>query len=477
MAQGEIIRSDQVPTEKEQNMAGNILILDDEKNYLLVLQAILEDEGYAITALNDPRLGMAFLEESEVDVVITDMKMPGLSGEEVLERVRKDYPHIPVMIMTAFGSIDNAVEAMKCGAFDYITKPFSNEELLLSVSKAMKLARAEQKNRLLRQSLHQQFGKHHILGKSKAIREVLALMDRVAPSKSSVLITGESGTGKELVAQGIHASSDRKDNPFISVNCMSFNPGVLESELFGHEKGSFTGAVAMKRGRFEQAHNGTLFLDEIGELSADLQVKLLRVLQERSLERVGGSETLHVDFRLISATNKDLKKEVEEGRFREDLFYRLNVVHIPVPPLRERREDISLLVAHFLFEYARENKTPEKMLTTKALQAMDAYEWPGNIRQLQNVIERSVVLSPHAVIDLDDLPAEVRDEETQLKSAVDLLPSEINLAETLEKIEAALIRRALVQSRFVKVKAAELLSISKSLLQYKLKKYGISARP
>jgi len=458
-------------------MAGNILILDDEKNYLLVLQAILEDEGYAITALDDPRLGMAFLEESEVDVVITDMKMPGLSGEEVLDRVRKDYPHIPVMIMTAFGSIDNAVEAMKCGAFDYITKPFSNEELLLSVSKAMKLAQAEQKNRLLRQSLNQQFGKHHILGKSKAIRDVLALMDRVAPSKSSVLITGESGTGKELIARGIHASSDRKDNPFISVNCMSFNPGVLESELFGHEKGSFTGAVARKRGRFEQAHNGTLFLDEIGELSADLQVKLLRVLQERSLERVGGTETIHVDFRLLSATNKDLKKEVEEGRFREDLFYRLNVVHIAVPPLRERREDISLLAAHFLLTYARENKMPEKMLTTKAVQAMDAYEWPGNVRQLQNVIERSVVLSPHTSIDLDDLPAEVRDEETQLKSAVDLLPSEINLAETLEKIEAALIRRALVQTRFVKVKAAELLSISKSLLQYKLKKYGISARP
>lgn len=464
-------------TEQEKNMAGNILILDDEKNYLLVLQAILEDEGYAITALDDPRLGMAFLEESEVDVVITDMKMPGLSGEEVLDRVRKDYPHIPVMIMTAFGSIDNAVEAMKCGAFDYITKPFSNEELLLSVSKAMKLARAEQKNCLLRQSLNQQFGKHHILGKSKAIREVLALMDRVAPSKSSVLITGESGTGKELIARGIHASSDRKDNPFISVNCMSFNPGVLESELFGHEKGSFTGAVARKRGRFEQAHNGTLFLDEIGELSSDLQVKLLRVLQERSLERVGGTETIQVDFRLLSATNKDLKKEVEEGRFREDLFYRLNVVHIAVPPLRERREDISLLAAHFLLTYARENKMAEKMLTTKAVQAMDAYEWPGNVRQLQNVIERSVVLSPHSSIDLDDLPAEVRDEETQLKSAVDLLPSEINLAETLEKIEAALIRRALVQTRFVKVKAAELLSISKSLLQYKLKKYGISARP
>ena len=270
--------------EYEESVAGNILILDDEKNYLLVLQAILEDEGYAVTALDDPRLGMAFLDESEVDVVVTDMKMPGLTGEEVLDRVKKDFPHIPVLIMTAFGSIDNAVEAMKCGAFDYITKPFSNEELLLSVNKAMKLARAEQKNRLLRQSITQQFGKHHILGQSKAIMEVLNLMDRVAGSRSSVLVTGESGTGKELIARGIHASSDRRDNPFISVNCMSLNPGVLESELFGHEKGSFTGAVARKRGRFEQAHNGTLFLDEIGELSSDLQVKMLRVLQERVID-------------------------------------------------------------------------------------------------------------------------------------------------------------------------------------------------
>ncbi|WP_462325103.1 sigma-54-dependent transcriptional regulator [Desulfoplanes sp.] len=458
-------------------MTGNILILDDEKNYLLILQTILEDEGYVVTALSDPRLGMTFLDESEVDVVITDMKMPGLSGEEVLERVKRDYPHIPVLIMTAFGSIDNAVEAMKCGAFDYITKPFSNEELLLSVNKAMKLARAEQKNRLLRQAITQQFDKHHILGKSKAIMAVLALMDRVAPSKSSVLITGESGTGKELIARGIHASSDRRDHPFISVNCMSLNPGILESELFGHEKGSFTGAVASRRGRFEQADNGTLFLDEIGELSADLQVKMLRVLQERVIERVGGSKTIDVDFRLVSATNKDLKAEVAAGRFREDLFYRLNVVHIPVPPLRERREDISLLAAHFLQQYAGENNVPEKTLTTKALQGLTAYEWPGNVRQLQNVIERSVVLSPHETIGLDDLPAELKDEETQFKSAVDLLPSELDLARTMEKIEAALIRRALVQSQFVKVKAAELLGISKSLLQYKLKKYAISARP
>ncbi len=457
--------------------SGNIVILDDEKNYLLVLQAILEDEGYTVTALDDPKLALTFLEESEVDVVVTDMKMPGMSGDQVLEQIKRDFPHIPVLIMTAFGSIDNAVEAMKCGAFDYITKPFANEELLFSVNKAMKLARAEQKNRLLRQSITQQFGKHHILGQSKAIMKVLALVDRVADSRSSVLITGESGTGKELVARGIHASSDRRDNPFISVNCMSLNPGVLESELFGHEKGSFTGAVARKRGRFEQAHKGTLFLDEIGELSSDLQVKLLRVLQERVIERVGGVTPLEVDFRLISATNQDLKALVEQGRFREDLFYRLNVVHIPLPPLRERREDIPLLAAHFLLRYATENNRPDKSLSTQTLQALTAYEWPGNVRQLQNVIERSVVLSPHAMIEPDDLPAEVRDEETQFKSAVDLLPAELDLAKTMEKIEAALIRRALVQSRFVQVKAAELLGISKSLLQYKLKKYTISVRP
>ncbi|MGE4443108.1 MAG: sigma-54-dependent transcriptional regulator, partial [Desulfomicrobium sp.] len=322
-------------------MGNHILIIDDEKNYLLVLEAILEEEGYTVTALGDPVMAMTFLDESEVDVVITDMKMPGMTGQQVLETVRKRHPHVPVMIMTAFGTIDRAVEAMKGGAFDYITKPFSNDEILLSVGKALKLSRAEQQNRLLRESLAEKFGKETIVGNSKPIQDVLTLAGKVAPTRSNVLVTGESGTGKELVARAIHVASDRKDMPFISVNCMSLNPGVLESELFGHEKGSFTGATALKRGRFELAQGGTLFLDEIGELSQEMQVKLLRVLQERVIERVGGTETIAVDFRLVAATNKNLQEEIVAGRFREDLFYRLNVVNIHLPPLRERREDIA----------------------------------------------------------------------------------------------------------------------------------------
>ena len=454
----------------------HILVIDDEKNYLLVLQTLLEDEGYTVTAISDPETALAFLAESEVDVVVTDMKMPKVSGREVLQHVKKSWPYIPVLIMTAFGSIESAVEAMKYGAFDYITKPFSNDELLLSIHNATELARAHRQYRLLQEAMEERYSVHQIVGRSRAIRDVLVMVDRAAPSRSTVLITGESGTGKELVARAIHYASPRKEKPFVSVNCMALNPGVLESELFGHEKGSFTGAVAMRRGRFEQADGGTLFLDEIAELTPDLQVKLLRVLQERRFERVGGGEEIEVDIRVVAATNKDLAAMVEKGTFRDDLYYRLNVVQIPLPALRERREDIPLLVAHFMDKVARENDMPAKKFTTEALNYLSGYEWPGNIRQLENVVESCMVLVPGTVIDVDNLPAEIRDEDSQFKSAVDLLPVQLDLADTLEKIEAALIRRALVRADLVQVKAAELLGISKSLLQYKLKKYAITGQ-
>jgi len=457
-------------------MSGNILIMDDEQNYLLVLDAILSDAGYKVTPLSDPEMGLAFLEESEVDVVITDMKMPKLTGRDVLDHVKKHYPQIPVLIMTAFGSIEAAVEAMRTGAFDYITKPFSNEELLLSLSKAMQYARAQQENRQLRRQIQERFGPENIVARDKSMRHVLDMVHRAAPSRSTVLVTGESGTGKELIAKAIHNDSPRKDGPFVSVNCMALNPGVLESELFGHEKGSFTGAVSRRRGRFELADKGTLFLDEIGELSQDLQVKLLRVLQERQFERVGGTELVEVDIRIVAATNRDLVKAVAEGIFREDLFYRLNVVSIHLPPLRERREDIPFLAAHFLDKFAKENSRELKGFSPSAMDYLSAYEWPGNVRQLENVIERCVVLSSGDVVDAEDLPPEIKDEESQFKSAVDLLPTKLDLSETLEKIEAAVIRRALVKADFIQVKAAELLNVSKSLLQYKLKKYNISAK-
>ena len=451
-----------------------ILILDDEKNYLLVLGALLSDAGYDVTPINDPEMAVSYLEEAEVDVVITDMKMPKMSGLDVLQQIKRSSPSIPVLIMTAFGSIESAVEVMKYGAFDYITKPFANDELLLSVHNAVELSRAHQQYRILQESLEERYSTHQIIGKSPAMRETLSIVDRVSASRSTVLITGESGTGKELVARAIHFSSPRKDEPFVAVNCMAFNAGVLESELFGHEKGSFTGAVAMRRGRFEQADRGTLFLDEIGELPPDLQVKLLRVLQERVFERVGGTEPVKVDIRIVAATNKDLAKMVEEGRFREDLYYRLNVVQIHIPPLRERREDIPLLVSHFIAQIASENGITPKSFTQEAQNYLSGYEWPGNIRQLQNVIERCMVMIPRDVIDVEDLPPEIRDEESQFKSAVDLLPVELNLADTLDKIEAALIRRALVRADFVQAHAADLLGISRSLMQYKLKKYNIS---
>ncbi len=456
------------------NEKAHLLIIDDEKNYLLVLQTMLEDEGYMVTTLNDPQSAIAFLEESEVDVVVTDMKMPHMSGQEVLEKVKKGWPNVPVLIMTAFGSIESAVEVMKYGAFDYITKPFANDELLLSLHNAVELSRAHRQYRLLQEAMNMRYGTHQIIGRSRGIHDMLTMVERAAPSRSTVLITGESGTGKELVARAVHVSSPRKDSPFVSVNCMALNPGVLESELFGHEKGSFTGAVAMRRGRFEQAHTGTLFLDEIAELTPDLQVKLLRVLQEKRFERVGGDNEIEVDIRVVAATNKNLQDLVEAGSFRDDLYYRLNVVEIHLPPLRERREDIPLLVAHFAESFAKENSMTIKTFSSEALNYLTGYEWPGNIRQLQNVVERCTVLVQSETINVDNLPPEIRDEEAQFKSAVDLLPVELDLANTLEKIEAALIRRALARAGFVQVKASEYLGISKSLLQYKLKKYSIT---
>ncbi|MBD5552977.1 MAG: sigma-54-dependent Fis family transcriptional regulator [Desulfovibrio sp.] len=456
------------------NDKAHILVIDDEKNYLLVLQTLLEDEGYTVTAISDPETALAFLNESEVDVVVTDMKMPKVTGEDVLKSVKKEWPHIPVLIMTAFGSIESAVDVMKYGAFDYITKPFANDELLLSIHNAVELSRAHQQYRLLQEAMENRYGMSQIIGASRGIRDVLAMVARAAPSRSTVLISGESGTGKELVARAIHFASPRKDKPFVSVNCMALNPGVLESELFGHEKGSFTGAIALRRGRFEQASGGTLFLDEIGELSQDLQVKLLRALQERKIERVGGSEEIEVDIRVVAASNKNLAELVERGQFREDLYYRLNVVQIPLPPLRERREDIPLLVAHFVDKVREENGMEARNFSANALNYLTGYEWPGNIRQLENVVESSMILAPGPVIGVDDLPAEIRGEESQFKSAVDLLPVQLDLADTLEKIEAAVIRRALARADFVQVKAAEFLGISKSLLQYKLKKYGIT---
>lgn len=453
----------------------HILIIDDEKNYLLVLQTLLEDEGYTVTALSDPETALAFLQESEVDVVVTDMKMPRITGLDVLERVKKQWPYIPVLIMTAFGTIESAVETMKYGAFDYITKPFSNDELLLSIHNAVELAQAHREYKLLQEAMQERFGLHTIIGRSAGISQVKLMVERAAPGHTTVLITGESGTGKELVARAVHLGSPRKDKPFVVVECAALTGDALEKELFGQETASSAGTPAIRRGRVEQADGGTLFLDDMAALTPDLQVKLLRLLQDRRFERVGGSTPIEVDVRFVMATNTDLAKKVEEGTFREDLYYRVNVVQIHLPPLRERREDIPLLVAHFVAKFTADNNMKQqKSFSTQALNYLTGYDWPGNIRQLENVVESCMVLVPGNVIEEENLPAEIRDEESQFKSAVDLLPVQLDLADTLQKIEAALIRRALVRADLVQVKAAELLNISKSLLQYKLKKYGIT---
>lgn len=453
----------------------HILIIDDEKNYLLVLQTLLEDEGYTVTALSDPETALAFLQESEVDVVVTDMKIPRITGLDVLERVKKQWPYIPVLIMTAFGTIESAVETMKYGAFDYITKPFSNDELLLSIHNAVELAQAHREYKLLQEAMQERFGLHTIIGRSAGISQVKLMVERAAPGRTTVLITGESGTGKELVARAVHLGSPRKDKPFVVVECAALTGDALEKELFGQETASSAGTPAIRRGRVEQADGGTLFLDDMAALTPDLQVKLLRLLQDRRFERVGGSTPIEVDVRFVMATNTDLAKKVEEGTFREDLYYRVNVVQIHLPPLRERREDIPLLVAHFVAKFTADNNMKQqKSFSTQALNYLTGYDWPGNIRQLENVVESCMVLVPGNVIEEENLPAEIRDEESQFKSAVDLLPVQLDLADTLQKIEAALIRRALVRADLVQVKAAELLNISKSLLQYKLKKYGIT---
>lgn len=452
---------------------GRVLVIDDEKNFLVILQAILEDEGYEVTTMNDPEMVMPYLEKAEVDVVITDMKMPKVTGRELLEQIKKNYPRLPVLIMTAFGSIENVVEMMRHGAFDYITKPFANDDLLLSVNNAMELSKAHRQYQILRESLEERFSSHQIIGKSKAMLETLALVDRAAQSKSSVLICGESGTGKSSIARALHFSSPRKDMPFVAVNCKAFNTQMLDMELFGQES-AVGDTVAMKRGRIELADQGTLYLSEIASLSMELQIKLLRVLQEKIIERVGGTEPVGVDIRLVVSTSEDLGQLVQEGKFREDLFYRLNIVKIDMPPLRERREDIPLLVAHFINKICTENSMPQKHFSYEALNYLNGYEWQGNIRQLQNVVERCVIMVPHNEIGVEDLPPEIKDEEAQFTSAVDLLPPTMNLAETLDKIEGAVIRRSLVRADFVQSRAAEMLGISRSLMQYKLRKYNIT---
>ncbi len=454
-----------------------ILIVDDEKNYLLVLKALLEEEGYEVLTAVSGAEALEVLAASEPDLVLTDMKMPGMDGIELLERIKDRDPELPVIMMTAHGTVDKAVEAMQKGAYTYLLKPFDNERLILYVRKAISLFQVIQENRRLRQAMQSQYRFGQLIGKSRSMQAVFHTVEKVAPSGATVLIEGESGTGKELVAKAIHFNSPRREKPFVAVSCSALAETLLESELFGHEKGAFTGAVATRKGRFEIAHGGTLFLDEIGELSAGLQVKLLRVLQERSFERVGGTRPITVDIRLIAATNRNLKEEVARGRFREDLFFRLNVVHVVLPPLRERREDIRLLVSHFLEKYAAERKSgvPVKGLSPEVERLFYEYDWPGNVRELENVIERVVVLCSREIVTPADLPPDFAQSSGSLLQLS--IPRNARLYETLEAVEKTMIERALRLCNNVQAHAAELLGITRSGLNQKIRRYGLDTGP
>ena len=450
-----------------------ILIVDDEKNYRVVLEALLAPEGYEILTAGTGREALKLVREADVDLVITDMKMPGMSGMELLDGAKEIKPDLPVIMMTAYGTIEMAVEAMKKQAYDYITKPFQNEELKLTIRKALENYRLLRENQRLSDALLSQYRYGNIIGKSKPMREIFDLIAKVSRSKASVLITGASGTGKELIAKAIHYNSPRRDHAFVSINCGALTETLLESELFGHEKGAFTGATAMKKGRFEVADGGTLFLDEVGEMPPSLQVKLLRVLQEMEFERVGGTRPIQVDVRVISASNRNIKEDVANDLFREDLFYRLNVIHIEVPPLTERTEDIRLLVNHFIDKYGENGAAERIQVSPEAWKAIYGYTWPGNIRELENVIERAAVLNTDGVIKPEDLPDELTHPSDDLP-VERFVPLEAPLQKTLEQIEERLIRRALQHCDHVQAHAASMLGITKSLMQHKMKKYNIT---
>ncbi|MDY0289111.1 MAG: sigma-54 dependent transcriptional regulator [Sphaerochaeta sp.] len=450
-------------------MKRSILIVDDEKNIRSGLAMAMELEGYESLTAEDGAAAWALMGKKDVDLVITDLRMPNLSGEQLLQKINGAYPRLPVIILTGHGTIETAVDAMRKGAIDFFTKPVELDRLSLVVKKALSTTDLYAEHEKLKAEVATLKARNRydrIVGKSQKMIALMETVAQVAPTRASVLITGDSGVGKELVADAIHELGNRSKGPFIKVHCAALSESLLESELFGHEKGSFTGAVTQKKGRFELADGGTIFLDEIGEINASIQVKLLRVLQERSFERVGGEKPITVDVRIVCATNRDLLKEIEKGNFREDLYYRLNVVHLDVPPLRERKDDIPLLMTSFLSQFNQENGKSLEGFSNEAKRALLSYDWPGNIRELRNSIESAVVLSRSSVIEVEDLPPSVRltDKSAQLSLEVGI---------TLAEAEKQLILSTLVMNGGNKTRAAETLGIGRKTLHRKLQEYHI----
>lgn len=447
-------------------MKFTILIIDDEKNICEGLAANFELEEYNVKTAASGEEGLKLIERGDIDLVITDLRMNGISGEEVLRKVTAETPGIPVIILTGHGSIDSAVDAMRHGAYDFLTKPLNLDQLDMIVKRALESREMSLQHQQLKKEIEGENVLSGMIGKSQAMLKIMETIKKAASSKANVLITGESGVGKEVVARAIHELSPRKNKTMINVHCAALSETLLESELFGHEKGAFTGADHLQKGRFELAHGSTIFLDEIGEINQNVQIKILRVLAERKFERVGGEQTIDVDVRVIAATNRNLEEEIKKGNFREDLYFRLNVIHIHVPPLRERKDDLPLLMASFLEEFNRENSRSIKGVDSRAKSAMFKYDWPGNIRELRNCMESAVVMCSGDEIGLDDLPPSIS-RSAGTESIV------IPLGITLDEADKVIVQQNLAANRNNKSKTAEILGIGRKTLQRKIVDWGI----
>jgi two-component system response regulator PilR (NtrC family) len=453
----------------------NILIVDDEEVLRDVLTQLVRQEGHEPICASSGEEALTLLADEDVDLVLLDLMLPGLTGQEVLKQIRDQDPDQVIIVITAFSSIDGAIEAMKDGAFHYISKPFKNEEVLHTVRKALESRQLTAENRELKQKLRERFGLDRIIGKSKLIQQVFDLIRLAAPSKSNILILGDSGTGKELVAKAVHNHSKRKDGPFVTVNSGSMPSDLLESNLFGHVKGAFTGAISNKKGLFELANGGSIFFDEIGNIPMETQAKLLRVMQEKEFMRLGGIETTRADVRIIAATNANLEERVEQEAFREDLYYRLNVITIQVPALRRRADDIPLIAHYFLEKYASENDKPLETIDPDALALLMDYHWPGNVRELENAIERAVVLSVGDRLEVDLLPATLREPAEFTMPSASVPTNGVSFKEAVGAYERQLIVKALKASGGVQRRAAELLKVKPTTLHEMMKRLSISA--
>jgi two-component system response regulator HydG len=450
-----------------------LLIVDDDPGHLATLKTITRSWGYTTETADDGDVAVELIQSKPVDLVLTDVRMARMSGMELLDRIKRYNPAIPVIVMTAYSSVESAVEALKAGAYDYLIKPLDFEVLKLTIERACEHAGLKAENVLLKEKLHTDLAVTHIIGKSRAMKELLDMLAMAAPSEATVLLTGESGTGKELIARSLHFNSLRENQPLVVVNCAAITETLLESELFGHEKGAFTGADKRREGRFMQANRGTIFLDEIGETSPTMQAKLLRVLQQKEIQRVGGDDVIEVDVRIVAATNRDLETEVAEGRFREDLFYRLNVLPMIVPPLRERQDDIPLLAHHFLEHYARKNRKPAKGFSPPAMDMLVKYDWPGNVRELENAIERAVILLAGEHITERQLPMNIVQKYPVQEMAARPLAAVPNGTRSLEEIEKEAILVTLEATKGNKSETARRLGITRKTLHNKIKSYGL----